>query len=744
MTGTSRALRRLGVAGLSAVLMTTGLAAFTAVAANAANVNAGATSVSVTPPGDSATVGTCNPFTATVSPTPAAADNYTVTVVLSQQAPTTQSTKIGFCNTTNFTPASSYPNPQNQPTGTQQTPPPAICPAGGQTGGPSVPLATPTTVTCQGNFSTQNGSGQVTFGIISDTAGSETVQVYVDNNRNGVFDSGIDKTTTVTKTWNANTAGSIACTPTTQSKAASPAATTTFTCTVTTGAAGAGTPATGQDVKFHVTAGPDADAPAALGHACNDTPDPNNQANKGDTYTCTVTNNGVTGTDDLTAWVDQDGNGGIGSTEPTAAPVHVVWVSPAPNGSTVAVTCDKNVTATTTSAGGNVSSVCQDPLTDKSVKFTATVKSGVNSTNPVVGTLVSWTITGNNGAGVGDPATDTETLDSSSCTTDSSGSCSVNLTNGVPTEGEVISVQASVGLASGGTSVANGTKQWHDPFEEEARNVTVAPASATQIPGGAQTLVGTATDRFTNPVAGVCIGWRETGPGRFTNAQQTPSCFAEDNAGNTSQFDTTCVTGSNGQCSVEVTSLTTESGAETVTASIENTFTENSGNPAPGFSRSYECQSPAGFSYFSDPVGNPGNFHPDVPTTPNANGANNPATGAPAGNCTAAGTVNWSQSTPPPPPAKRKVVGVHLTCFSNHKHSVTCNAQLSKPISGVTVVLHNGKGAVVGTDTTNGSGKAVFHLHHLKSHKKHHYRAHAKQSSKTHPADSNTVGVRVK
>jgi len=198
----------------------------------------------------------------------------------------------------------------------------------------------------------------------------------------------------------------------------------------------------------------------------------------------------------------------IGGTEPTAAPIHVVWVAPAPNGSTVAVTCDKNVVATTTAVGGNVSSVCQDPLSDKSVKFTATVKSGVNSTNPVAGTLVTWTITSNTNPG--DPATDTETLDNSSCTTDASGSCSVTLTNGVPTEGEDITVQASVGLASGGTSVATGRKRWHNPREEEARNLVVSPETATQAPGGAQAFKATVTDRFGNPVAGVCVAWSES------------------------------------------------------------------------------------------------------------------------------------------------------------------------------------------------------------------------------------------
>jgi hypothetical protein len=726
--------------------MTTGLAAFAATAANAANNNASATNVSINPAGDSATVGTCNPFTATVTPTPAASDNYTVTVVLSQQAPAAPApaTTTGFCDTTNFTPAASYPNPQNQPTGTQQTPPPAICPPGGQTGGPSAPSPAPaTTVTCQGNFSTQNGSGQVTFGVISNNPGTESVQVYVDKNRNGVFDNGIDTSTTVTKTWNANTAGSIACTPPTQSKPASPGATATFNCTVTTGAGGAGTPATGQDVKFHITAGPDADAPAALGHQCSDTPDPNNQANKGDTYTCQVTNvNGITGTDDITAWVDLDHNGGIGTNEPTAAPVHVVWVNPAPNGATLSVTCDKNVVATTT-AGGNTSTLCQDPLSDKSVKFTASVKSGVNSTNPVVGTLVTWAITQNN-PGTNEPASDAETLDNSSCTTGSDGTCSVTLTNGTPTEGENIQVTATVKTANGGTVQATGTKQWHNPTPQEARNVTVAPAHATQVPGGAQSFTAAVTDRFGNPVSGSCVGWSESGPGRLNNVQQFNCSDANGN-----QFDTTCLTGATGQCTIEVTSLSTESGTETVTASIQTANGNNgSGSAVPFFggpNATYECNSAAGFSYFNDPNGNPGNYNPGG-TTPNANGANNVATGASAGACTASGTVTWQKSVTPPP-AKTRITA-HINCHvpTHHRHRLRCRVQENPVRSGLRVKfkrLVHGHKAFLGSDFTNSHGRAHLFLTHLK--KGHTYRvfAHVYATTRTTGATTNTVRIRI-
>src|SRR5438067_3027913 len=70
MTGTSRVLRRLGVAGLGAVVVYSGLVPLTALTANAISgpfTATNATSVSLSA-GDTAGVGTCNPFTITVGP----------------------------------------------------------------------------------------------------------------------------------------------------------------------------------------------------------------------------------------------------------------------------------------------------------------------------------------------------------------------------------------------------------------------------------------------------------------------------------------------------------------------------------------------------------------------------------------------------------------------------------------------------------------------------------------------------
>src|SRR5947208_11512601 len=117
MTGTSKALKRLGVTGLSAALMSTGLAAFTAVAANAVVYpTTTATSVAISPTSDTAANGECNKFTLTV-----AAKGASVSVNIQQSVPANAAGVaagadiIGFCQ-----PLAS--NPDAGPTATQAGP----------------------------------------------------------------------------------------------------------------------------------------------------------------------------------------------------------------------------------------------------------------------------------------------------------------------------------------------------------------------------------------------------------------------------------------------------------------------------------------------------------------------------------------------------------------------------------------------------------------------------------------------
>jgi len=706
MTGTSRALRRLGVAGLSVVLATTGMAALTATAANAASVNSSATAVALTPDTDAATVNTCNPFTATVSPTPGATDNYTVTVVISQPAtaatvfpaPPAQPTTIGFCDVSGFQPPAGT-NPAAGPTSGN------TCPAGPALSPP--PPSAPTTLTCQGAFATPNGSGTVTFGVTSDSPGTMTVQSYVDKNGNGAFDSGIDPTDTSTKTWNANTAGSIKCDP---ASATNPAGSThKFRCTVTTGANGAGTPVTGQNVRYFITGGPNAQPSGQAAKVCNE--DLSNTTGSGagqyGQYDCSYTSNGVTGTDQITVWVDQNNDGGIGSSEPQTQ-ITKTWAAPAPNGSAVAVSCSPTVT--TTGTAPNTSSVCQDPTSDKDVKFTATVVSG-SPAQPTANILVQWRIS-SNATAADNPNTDSETLSANSCTTDSSGTCFVTLTDTVPSEGESITVEAKITRADGTTQTATGTKRWHNPKPDEARNIVVTPDNASQTAGGVQGFTALVSDRFGNPVPNVVVNWSETGPGALRTAN-------------------TCTTGADGTCGIDATSLSSERGAETVTGTIATT-----NYPAGG---RLECQSAAGFSTYDTSGAGPNNGGTGTNTT----GGNNTAPGTTAGNCADNGSVTWSAPTPP---QKTKIIA-QLHCFSPHKHVLKCKLDVDPNRSGLLVKFKrriHGHVRVIGSDFTNAHGKAHLTKRHLKRHKVWRVFAHVYATPRTTGYTTGTDRTRIK
>src|SRR3954454_16443766 len=85
MTRTSKALKRLGVAGLAAVTIGAGVPALVATSASAAN----ATGVSISPKTATSAVNTCTAYTVTVTPAPTAPDSTTVDVLLSQTNPAT-------------------------------------------------------------------------------------------------------------------------------------------------------------------------------------------------------------------------------------------------------------------------------------------------------------------------------------------------------------------------------------------------------------------------------------------------------------------------------------------------------------------------------------------------------------------------------------------------------------------------------------------------------------------------------
>lgn len=743
MTGTSKAYKRLGVAGLGTVVAFAGLVPLTEVAAFAAVQPA--TSVSLSPDTDTAAVGTCNAFTATVAPADPA-NPAQITVNIQEAVPANTAAKaeaIGFCNPS----ASAEGNPtaatvgpgtpgSNTEAGVTAAPPATAANSCDNTTGGNPSAAS--NVSCNTTYTDTNGDGKIVFGVASTTPGTMTVNAFGETvNANGAQDAG-EPGDTSTKTWVANSSANtnkISCTPAT---ASNPAGTThNFTCTVTDAN---GVALAGQKVGFTVASGPDAGAgytpattaaiaqsknstnsPLTASNAICDTATANGTAGSTEgTANCSYDNNGQPGTDNITVWVESNDTSGLQAGEPTTT-ITKTWVTAAAAGSQISVSCGQNTTSTTNGAGGatNTSSTCQDPTSDGSVTFTATVTNGVPA-QPQSGVLVTWGITQNNGGnttpanGTLEPAGETESLSDTSCLTNSSGQCSVTLTDATPTEGEAITVTGTVKTQTG-QSQATGTKVWHDPSVGEARNIVVDPETQSGVSGGAATLNATVTDRFTNPVKGVQVDWTETGPGAFRSG-------------------TTCTTDATGKCSIEVTSLGTETGAETVTGTIHNSASTS------------ECAAPADKSQY-DATG----FDASAANvTANANSTNgttfaNSAPGAPAGACSDSGTVNWAKQVTPPP-AKTKITAL-INCFSPKKHVLKCKVKEGPAKAGLTVVFKRKTASGVhkiGVSVTNSNGVAKITKRHLKRHKIWRVFAHVRSTSTTTGATTGTDRTRIK
>jgi len=426
-------------------------------------------------------------------------------------------------------------------------------------------------------------------------------------------------------------------------------------------------------VKLLVQSGPDASGtPIICGEDATNTT--GTAAGQYGFYNCVINNAaapglGKTGTDTATAWVDLNNNNVVDGGEPQQSGITVQWVPPAPQNATVALVCSPNAT----NAAGTV---CQDdPTQDKTATFTATVTN--NNTvpaTPAAGVVVNFGVAQSAGAA---DAGDTETLSVSSCTTDSSGKCSTVFTDSSPVDGEGFTVTASVPLAVGGPAQATAVKNFHTATANEARNIAITPAKSTQPSGGAQTLTAKVTDRFGNPVSGVGVTWSETGPGGFRSA-------------------TTCTTASAGTCSVDVTSLSSEQGDETITATIT------------GSNSNSECASPAGFSNYTSGSGaGPGTANPTIGGAPNATGQNNAAPGTTAGNCSGTATVTWQPSTNGAASvtvsAPNGTVGHLLTASATVKDAngaAVANAVVSFSVQG--------SNNASGSSTTNASGVATF------------------------------------
>ncbi|HET7929356.1 MAG TPA: hypothetical protein VFM40_07370 [Actinomycetota bacterium] len=119
----------------------------------------------------------------------------------------------------------------------------------------------------------------------------------------------------------------------------------------------------------------------------------------------------------------------------------------------------------------------------------------------------------------------------------------------------------SVDEPSGGPDTPGGTpepdltdvvlKTWTSGVGEP-RNIEARPEEATNAPGTVHRVTAVVTDRERDPVSGVTVTFTESGPGTFVGGGST----------------VTAATDNRGRASAEVTTQATETGTQTITASL--------------------------------------------------------------------------------------------------------------------------------------------------------------------------------
>ena len=517
-----------------------------------------AQTLSLAPENDSAAVGTCNVFTVTLldnsgAPGPFGVGGAFIDVeqVHADHGPPDPPTApdISFCSQAQVTAADpNAPNPSGVDTnvgddvdeaadagdaaGTGDTP------NDGDEGGET------TTAT--------NGSGQVSFGVLSTGTGTVNIAAFCELQANicpGTNDDdaqGNEPQDTAIKSW---TPGgdqgvtSLDCEPETDSN---PEGTTrnpaganvntfhTFTCTARNSA---GQGVAGVNVVFDITGtGPNADNVGV------DTPC-NGVTNNNGVTTCTYSDDGAgnPGTDDIIAYVNQNPPNGTGpgpqgaagctvgsGCEPQDA-IQKTWTAP-PAGLRINLTC---VGEATTGDGGDVADLdeefnfpqgdCTNPaeVASGTETFTALVTNpnGTAATaddTPVAGIQVLFrTATGNDCGSCGKAPAD-QTLGGTPdgpvfCVTAADGTCSVDINNPTPTDTDFFDVFAEIfgqtTDAPFGDDEDVATKVWSTRI---VKSITLTPQSDTNQNNTSHTVGGTVLDQFGDPVAGANVDFAIT------------------------------------------------------------------------------------------------------------------------------------------------------------------------------------------------------------------------------------------
>ena len=185
MSRTSKALKRLGVAGVAVATIGAGVPAFFATAASAAGPTA---QLTITPASQSGASGTCIIYSVTPTDSTGAVPTDTPGQKIKLTASSTSAGEVEFCQ----------PSPNYPLQGTKSTTVGAVrTPASNGTVADGGPGATPATA---GTTAANNGTQ--TFGVRGLTAGGANIRAYVDSNGNDAFDAG-EPTATATATFTA-------------------------------------------------------------------------------------------------------------------------------------------------------------------------------------------------------------------------------------------------------------------------------------------------------------------------------------------------------------------------------------------------------------------------------------------------------------------------------------------------------------------------------------------------------------
>ena len=183
----------------------------------------------------------------------------------------------------------------------------------------------------------------------------------------------------------------------------------------------------------------------------------------------------------------------------------------------------------------------------------AVVKNATSPTaEPLAGKTVTFTVSnGQVDAHGGLTATSGTTYQA---ITDANGVAFADVTS---TKSGVQTVTATADSATG-----TGTITYVSPAPTAAYTIALAPATATVAPGASQKFTATVTDKFGNPVAGVTVGFTQSGPGSLGGASSA-----------------SVVSGADGTAAVTLTTQSTDTGSGSVVASINTVGTQCASAP---------------------------------------------------------------------------------------------------------------------------------------------------------------------